>query len=162
VSGPQQRILDVLAALEHIGLDDVHKTQLALFAQASPKSSSYTNNLGALRTAGLIDYPVGGRVCLTADGRTIADAGGAPSSTDELHGFVYGLVGGAKTRILEQLVASYPEPLSKQELAERAGASATSSSFTNNLGSLRSLGLIDYPGPGLVAALPVLFLEGQA
>jgi hypothetical protein len=28
------------------------KTQLALFAQASPKSSSYTNNLGTLRTEG--------------------------------------------------------------------------------------------------------------
>lgn len=29
----------------------------------------------------------------------------------------------------------------------------------NNLGSLRSLGLIDYPSPGAAAALPVLFLD---
>jgi hypothetical protein len=162
VSGPQQRILNALAALEAIGLPDAHKTQLALFAQASPKSSSYSNNLGALRTAGLINYPAGGRVGLTADGRAIADASGAPTSTDELHRFVYSLVGGAKARLLEALISVYDADLSKEELAERAGASATSSSFSNNLGSLRSLGLIDYPAPGRIAALPVLFLAGPA
>lgn len=53
------------------------------------------------------------------------------------------------------------EPLEKSELAERAGVSASSSSFTNNLGSLRSLGLIGYPGPGLVVALQVLFMDGE-
>jgi hypothetical protein len=31
--------------------------------------------------------------------------------------------------------------------------------LANNLGRLRSLGLIDYPRPGQVVALPVLFLE---
>lgn len=162
-SGPQQRILDALAALEAIGLTDAHKTQLALFAQASPKSSSYTNNLGHLNNQlGLICYPSPGRVALTPAGRVIADASGAPTSTDELHRFVYGLVGGAKARLLEALIAQYPGDLSKDELAERAGASATSSSFTNNLGTLRSLGLIDYPGPGRIVALPVLFLEARA
>jgi uncharacterized protein len=162
VSGPQQRILDALAALEAIGISDAHKTQLALFAHASPKSSSYSNNLGALRTAGLIDYPAGGRVHLTPDGRSVADGSAAPSSTEELHRFVYDLVGGSKARLLEQLVAHYPGALEKEQLAELAGASATSSSFSNNLGSLRSLGLIDYPRPGDIAALPVLFLEERA
>ena len=32
--------------------------------------------------------------------------------------------------------------------------------YFNNLGALRSLGLIDYPEPGYVKAEPVLFLEG--
>lgn len=135
--------------------------QVALFAEASPKSSSYTNNLGALRTAGLIDYPAGGQVTLTDAGREIADGDAAPSTVEELHAFVAGLVGGSKWRLLEQLIVAYEvgEELHKDELAVRAGASATSSSFTNNLGALRSLGLIDYPRPGYVAAKPVLFLE---
>jgi hypothetical protein len=163
VSQPQQRILDALAALEAIGLVDAHKTQLALFAQASPKSSSYSNNLGHLNNQlGLIRYPSPGRVALTAEGRAIADASGAPTSTSELHDFVYSLVGGAKARLLEQLVAAYPAALNKQQLADAAGASPTSSSFSNNLGQLRSLGLIDYPQPGLIVALPVLFLEEAA
>ena len=159
VSGPQQRILDALAQLETIGIALADKTQLALFSQASPKSSSYTNNLGALRTAGLIDYPRPAAVALTSDGRLIANADSAPSTTDELHEFVFGLVGAAKARLLQVLIDVYPNALSKTELAERAGASPTSSSFTNNLGSLRALGLIDYPSQGHVAALPVLFLE---
>lgn len=37
----------------------------------------------------------------------------------------------------------------------------TSSGFTNNLGRLRSLGLIDYPQPRQVVATPVLFLDGE-
>ena len=37
--------------------------------------------------------------------------------------------------------------------------SPTSGGYFNNLGSLRSLGLVDYPQPGTVAAQPVLFLE---
>ena len=32
--------------------------------------------------------------------------------------------------------------------------------YFNNLGALRSLGLIDYPEPGYMKAEPVLFLEG--
>jgi hypothetical protein len=51
------------------------------------------------------------------------------------------------------------EAYAKDELAQLAGQSPTSSGYTNNLGSLRSLGLIDYPTPGYAVALPVLFLE---
>jgi len=159
-STSQQRILNALASLEAIGVEEAPKVQLALFSHASPKSSGYTNNLGALRTAGLIDYPRGGVVVLTEAGREIADAGDAPDTVDELHGYVFALVGASRTRILRVLIEAYPESLGKEELAEAADASPRSSGYTNNLGSLRSLGLIDYPSRGYVAALPVLFLEG--
>jgi hypothetical protein len=159
VSGPQQRILNALASLENIGVPAPAKVQLALFAEASPKSSSFSNNLGHLNNQlGLISYPQPGRVALTDAGRDLSDAGHAPSTAAELHSYVFGLVGQAKTRLLEQLIVVHPEALSKAELAERSGASASSSSFSNNLGSLRSLGLIDYPSPGMIAARDVLFL----
>lgn len=159
VSPARKRILDALAALEVIGVRSPSKTQLALFAQASPKSSGYTNNLGALRTAGLIDYPAPGAAALTDDGRAIADSSDAPSTHDELLAYVRQLVGPARSRIIDALVNVYPDALPKDELADRAGASASSSGYTNNLGSLRSLGLIDYPQAGYAAATPVLFLE---
>ncbi|TAL46045.1 MAG: DUF853 family protein, partial [Salinibacterium sp.] len=101
ISGPQQRILDALAQLEAIGVPAPAKVQLSLFAKASPKSSAYTNNLGSLRTAGLIDYPASGLVALTEDGRAIADGAAAPSTVDELHEYVQRLVGAAKWRLLE-------------------------------------------------------------
>jgi hypothetical protein len=158
-SPTQRRILDALAALEAIGIPQASKTQLALFAGMSPKSSTYTNHLGALRSGGLIDYPVPGMAALTEPGRAIADDTDAPSTEEELHRFVAGLVGPSRMRIIDALIPVYPNALPKEELAERAGASPGSSTYTNNLGSLRSLGLIDYPEPGWAAATPVLFLE---
>jgi hypothetical protein len=162
VSGSQQRILDALASLEAIGQGAPVKTQVALFAKASPKSSGYTNNLGALRSSGAIDYPQPGHVALTDHGRELAVAQPGLATDGELHAFVRQLVGESKWRILDALIGEYPHALSKQDLAAAAGASPTSSGYTNNLGSLRSLGLIDYPEPGMVAALPVLFPGGQA
>jgi hypothetical protein len=58
---------------------------------------------------------------------------------------VRSLVGPGRARLLDQLIAAYPDAIAKPELAELAGVSASSSGYTNNLGSLRSLGLIDYP-----------------
>ena len=50
-----------------------------------------------------------------------------------------------RVAILDALIAVYPNALSKEECGQQAGASATSSAYQNNLGALRSLGLIDYP-----------------
>lgn len=161
ITGPQQRILDALAVLEQLGLSPASKVQLALFAHASPSSSAYANNLGALRSSAHIEYPRGGFVGLTDGGRAIANAAAAPSTVEDLHRFVERLVSGPQWRILRALIDAYPSAIAKEDLAAAAEASATSSAFANNLGALRSLGLIDYPAPGHVAALPVLFMEGR-
>jgi hypothetical protein len=160
ISGPQQRILNALRFFEELGITAASKVQLALFASASPSSSSYQNNLGTLRTAGLIAYPGDARAALTDAGRAIADARNVPSTAEEMHAFVEGLVSGPQWRILRALIAAYPNAVAKDELAQRAETAGTSSSYQNNLGTLRSLGLIDYPVPGQAAALPVLFLDG--
>jgi predicted transcriptional regulator len=155
----KRRILDGMAALEAAGIGQPSKTQLALFAKASPKSSAYANNISALRTAGLIDYPSPGATSLTEAGRAEADGSLAPTTVEELHAAVRSLVPPAKWRILERLIEAYPESLAKEELAELAGASAASSAYANNVSSLRSLGLIEYPSPGRVRARSILFLE---
>jgi hypothetical protein len=135
------------------------KTQLALWSDASPTSSSYTNNLGALRTAGLIVYPSGGTVTLTEAGSARAAIPDHPPTIEEVHQALLRRLSRPQVKIMEALIAAYPEPIAKEDLAEKAEASATSSSYTNNLGTLRSLGVIDYPERGSVVALPVLFLE---
>jgi hypothetical protein len=55
-------------------------------------------------------------------------------------------------RIVEYLVQAYPKDVDRKAVAAAAGASATSSSFANNLGRLRSLGLIVYREAGRVRA----------
>lgn len=134
------------------------KPQLAVLADQSPRSSGYTNNLGSLRTAGLLTYPSGGLVALTDQGRALANAPTAPLTTADVHDSVRRKVSRPQWAILEALIFAYPDNVSKDELAERAKQSATSSGYTNNLGALRSLGFLDYPSPGRVRARDILFV----
>jgi len=154
---PQQRILDALAWLEGVSINDAERPQLGFLANASPRSSSFQNNLGTLRSAGLIEYR-GARVALTDSGRGTANHPEKILTAEQLQGAVLAKVSGPQDRILTTLIAAYPQVVARPDLADRAGASATSSSYQNNLGFLRSLGLIDYRDGGVVAQ-PVLFLE---
>ena len=156
---PQQRILDALAWFEAVGLPAPEKAPLAAMAGASSRSSAYQNNVSALRSAGLVDYPRGGLVALTESGRARATPPDVPGTTAALQDAVFAKVTRPQARILQALIDAYPRAVTKEELAERAEASAASSAFQNNVSAMRSLGLVDYPAAGHVVALPVLFLE---
>lgn len=154
-----RRILNALAMLEQIGVPSADRTQLALLAGSKPTSGAYKNNLGALRNqAGLVSYPTNGTVALTDAGRQFADVTSAPQTTDELHQLIHDLVEPAQWRILAQLIDHYPQAMTRDDLATHVGVPITSGAYKNNLGRLRSLGLIDYPQQGLVVGLPILFL----
>lgn len=154
----QQKILDTLAMLESVGITQPSKTQLAVWADVSPTSGGYFNNLGALRSGGFIDYPQPSAVALTAHGRGHANLS-APPSAEEMQQSLCAKVGSSKAAILRELIRIYPRAIEKTALAERLDVSPTSGGYFNNLGSLRTLGVIDYPSPGHVAAQPLLFLE---
>jgi hypothetical protein len=158
VTPAQQRIVDALAWLESVGLRSANRTQLALLADQSPTSSSYANNLGALRSAGLVDYGAGSTVFLSEKGRSAANETDEQPTSESIQRSIISRLSPAKARILQALIDAYPAGLTRPELAARSEQSATSSSFANNLGSLRSLGVIDYR-VGEVVALPVLFVE---
>jgi hypothetical protein len=161
VSGPQQRILNALAWAESFGLPTQRREKVAFLSDASPKSSAFMNNLGALRSAGLIDYPSQGFVSLTESGRAIAHVDeSAPQTSDELQQAICAKLPAPQARIVQAVVRAYPHALHRQAVAEQADASPASSAFMNNLGALRSLGLLEYPQQGMVAAAPVLFIEG--
>lgn len=157
ISAPQQRILDALASFEAAGLDQVARSNVAVFAGQSSASSGFANNLGALRSRGLIAYPSGGRVALTDDGRGAASWTEPIRSIEELHAAWAAKLSNPQWRIVSTLISVYPEALSRAELAERALQSVSSSGYANNLGGLRSLGLLDYPSQGMVAATELLF-----
>lgn len=156
----QQRILNALAWLEStVGLMEVDKVQVALMADQSPTRGGYKNNLGALRSAGLLHYPRPGMVGLTNAGRANADAGDIPTSTEDLHEHICARLSSSQASILRVLIDNYPQAVAKDDLALASQQSPTSGGYKNNLGRLRSLGLIEYPEPGMAVAQPVLFLE---
>lgn len=157
ISSSQQKILDSLSWLETIGIQKANKNQLALLSDASPTSGGYFNNLGSLRSRGYIAYPASSEVCLTATGRDAAEVFDSIRSNDDLHSKIKGKLSSSQWAILQHLISIYPNDISKTELAEATGQSPTSGGYFNNLGSMRSLKLLDYPSSGRVKATEILF-----
>lgn len=160
VSGVEQRILDTLKGLEDLGITPADKDTVAALVGYHPNAKSYANALGASRTAGRITYPQGGTVALTDAGRAIATASLQVSSRDELHQVWYQKLGNIAQRILQPLVEAYPDARPAADIAQEAGYHPNAKSFANMKGRLRTLGLIDYPAPGMMAATKILFPEG--
>ena len=157
----QQEIIDAIARLENMKVNSIHKKQAAAFAGVSPNSGAYANNLGALRSGGLIDYPNPGYVALTDEGRSKAAIPDRLDTDDDYQRAWYELLSSSRTKILQVLIEEYPNALPKDDLGIRAGVSSTSGAFANNLGAMRSLGIVDYPRSGIVVATPLLFPESS-
>ncbi len=155
----QQRIVDALGWLHGVGIARPDKTQVALFADLTPGAGHTVSSFGALRSAGLIDYPTPGTVILTEAGRGRADASTVPQGVEEMQRQVLAKLPSAQRRILEVLLPAYPAALAKDDASMKAGLVPGAGHTVSSYGRLRSLGLIDYPTPGQVVALPVLFLE---
>lgn len=161
LSGPECRILDALAELEALGVAHPERVQVAFLAGYTNLSSKgFANAMGSLSSSGRIAYPSSGRLALTEAGRRAARPADTPRSPAEVQERVLGLLGGASERLLRPLIDAYPGALDRTALAAAAGyGNLASKGFANAIGRLRSLGFIDYPGPGQVVAQPLLFLE---
>lgn len=160
LTGPERRVLEALTWLESIGQRAPAVEAVAFLADYSPTSGTFDNTRGALRSKGLVEYPAPGSVALTAEGRAWAPRPPAPGSPEQLRATVIARLAGPERRVLEPLIAAYPNPLNVAKLAELAGYSASSGAFDNTRGRLRTLGLADYPRPGQVRAADLLFPGG--
>lgn len=157
VTVPQQRILNSLAWWKAFGIGNPTSEQVAFGADYSASSSGFSNLKGAMRSAGLIEYPSPGRVSFAPAGEDKAHAPAGDITQAAFHGRVRAKLSGPQTRILNPLIDAYPAPMSSAELAEAADYSSSSSGFSNLKGSMRSLGFIDYPSPGYARAADWLF-----
>lgn len=153
LNGPEQRILDAVAWWKAAGVDQPSKVQVAAVARYSPNGGAFNNPLGGLRSKGLIN-----NLSLTPEGEAIANGPESSPDTAELHARVMAILDGPQKRILAPLLECYPDSMAKADLAQAAEYSPDGGAFNNPLGSLRSLGLIDYPQRGVVVAQPILFV----
>jgi hypothetical protein len=159
LSAPRLRILKAIAEFEAIGRTKISKSWIAARSGASYTSSTYGNNLGFLRTSGYITYPGPDQAALTDKGRESAGDIYAPTDSQELLESCLKLLPASQQKILKALHERYPNSVPKGELAEIVGASGASSTYGNNLGALRSAGMIEYPDAGQAKAADWLFLE---
>jgi hypothetical protein len=160
LSRPQQRMLNALASLTALGLARVPRGTVAVLSDQSPRSSGFEKNMGTLRSRGLIRYPDADSMALTDDGSRVGQADATVTSRADLHAAWSEKLSGPQWKMCKALISVYPDAMDRGALAAESGQSLTSSGFEKNLGTLRSLGLVDYPSPTEAVATTMLFPEG--
>lgn len=160
LSGPEQNILNQLAELDALGIPQPEKSQLSLMAgYTNFRSGGFSEPLARLLSAGYLTYPIQGKVALTEEGRVHAAPSDQPLSSAELHDRLCRKLGNTDGRILREIISLYPDPISKDELGQRLGyTNPRSGGFSEPVGRLRSLGIIEYPQQGQVKASDWLFI----
>lgn len=156
IGSGERKILSVLAQHQDSGRTQV---QVAMLSGYSSKSGGFRNYISKLRTSGLLE---GGK-----DNLRITEAGLAALGDDweplptgqALRDYWYDKAGGkAEGLILRCLCDAWPNPMSKDEVAEATGYSVTSGGFRNSLSRLRTLQLIS--GSAELVASQELFQHG--
>lgn len=146
LTSSQTKILRALTNLEIFETRQPSREQLAFWSGVPPTSGGYKNNLGALKTAGMLTYPTPGSVTLTDKGRMKV-----PQQLISLPEVIEAgrrILTGSQQAILDQVLGF--DEVSREDLARAVNVPATSGGFKNNLGALRTAGLIEYPAAGIV------------
>lgn len=139
---PQVKVLESLAMWKALGHDTPSREMVAAVAGYSPTSGGFANLLGSLKTPGAIDYPAPGQVTLCVDGIDVP-------SQDEGRDLLLSTLSNPQRKIVAALIDQGAR--SRADIGLDTEYSPTSGGFANLLGSLRTLGVIDYPQSGAVA-----------
>jgi hypothetical protein len=150
----EQRILDALGWWRAAGIAQPSREQVAFVARYSV-TGHFNNTLGALRSAGLVEYPAGGLVALTTEGLAHAVTPDAPPTRAELLARARAVLREEPLRRIYDAIVEAGAELSRDDLAQRTGYTVNGH-FNNGLGRLRTLGFITYQRGGQVA-LSALF-----
>lgn len=149
LSRPAQRIVDSLAWWSSAGIQQPTRHQVAFGARYTV-NGHFNNMVGELHTAGHVSYPTPGTLQLTDSGEALANRPDSAVSRDELIERVRDVLrGGPAQRIFAALVDA-GGPISRADLAAASGYTVNGH-FNNVVGSLSTLGVADYPSPGMVS-----------
>ncbi len=150
LSAGERRILTALAQYP----EGRSKVQVAVLAGYAATGGGFNNYLGALRSRGLIEG-YGDRLGITEAGIPALGSWEPLPTGPGLIDHWRGRLGKAERLILETLTQVYPDPLTKEEVAAKAGYEANGGGFNNALGRLRTLELVQ--GRGKLRANDTLF-----
>lgn len=157
ITGPEQRILNAIAWMNAIGVDEPEQAPVAFLAGYTIGGGAWNNPRGSLCTKGLIEYR-GDALVLTDAGATIAQPPEIGRGEGELHDAIMQRLPGPERKLLTVLINVHPRAMTNAELAERAGYAPNGGAYNNPRGRLRSLGLIEYRD-GMIRARDILFPE---
>jgi hypothetical protein len=141
LSSGERRILTALAQYAQ----GRSKVQVAVLTGYAATGGGFNNYLGALRSRGLIEGD-GDRLTITDAGIQALGSWEPLPAGSSLIDYWRNRLGKAERRILEALTQAYPEALTKEEVAGKAGYEANGGGFNNALGRLRTLELVQGRG----------------
>lgn len=143
-SPPGKAELAFLSALAQFP-DGLTRARLGMLTGYSKKSSHFSNTLSTLRGKGWIEDAAGPLRITAAGQRALPPTLEAvPRPGRELVGWWLARLGTAEATLLEAIaVGAWPGSITRAELSEQTGYSATSSHFSNTLSRLRTLDLIE-------------------
>jgi hypothetical protein len=156
------RVLYALAWWRVLGIERPTQIQVASVAGYRASGGYFSNTIGSMKSAGLIEAQSPGTLSLTAAGaREAPEIPAAPTEQELLDSIISTLhrdkAKKIKTDILHALFRVHRCSMSKQSLADAIGKSADGGYFTNAVSSLKSMGVVEYPEPGEVCLAHELF-----
>jgi hypothetical protein len=154
LSSGERRILTALAQYP----DGRTKVQVAVLTGYAANGGGFNNYLGALRSRGMIQGD-GDRLTITDAGSQALGSWEALPTGSALIDYWRARLGKAERSILEALADAYPDALTKEEVAAKAGYESNGGGFNNALGRLRTLELVQ--GRGDLRASDNLFMPGS-
>lgn len=158
ITNPEQRILNAIAWLESTTRnEECNQVAVAFMAGYKYDCGGFNNPRGRLNQKGLVAYIPGEKIKLTDEGRALASFPESAGTSQELHERVLGRLANPEQRILKPLLAAYPESMTGEAVATAANYAYDTGGFNNPRGRLKSLGLIEYLGGGILKASPALF-----
>ena len=157
----ERKIMGALSRLKAVGVHTPARLQVALFAgYGNVKSGGFAGPAARLTDLGMIVVS-SGTLALTPVGERAIGVS-APATTADLHGQLRGLLSGPEWTLLEFLIRAYPRPISRGDLAEKAGYSnVKSGGFAGPVAKLTTLGLAKVVSPGQIVGTDMLFVGGR-
>jgi hypothetical protein len=163
-SPSQQRVLDALAFYESIGEPSPSNLQVGAVALMDSTGGHFSNVCGPLSSAGLITRD-GGRMSLTDPGRALSRVPDAVATLDDYHEMLRGRVrrvrhaGGKTVEMLNALIRAGGSAMTAQEMGEAVSIDHTGGHFSNTIGPLGTLGVVERRG-GVIYPTRILFPPG--
>jgi hypothetical protein len=146
ITKAEQRVLDAVAWWHAANIPEPTRLQVAMVARYTV-NGHFNNLVGGLRTKGFVDYPMSGGVTLTESGDAAANRPVGDLTRDELIQRTLAVLKTASLQKIFRAVVDNGADLTREDLATKTGYTVNGH-FNNMVGSLRSLGVIDYPRQG--------------
>jgi hypothetical protein len=150
--------MKILAALAGTRDGRATRTQLGMLAGFSAGGGTFAKYLSQLRSADLVAGD-GSTLSITAGGRERVGQAVPAVTTAEVHTMWRNKLGGGPRKMLDALLARWPEGLSKAELGNATAFEPSGGTYAKYLSTLSGLDLVERRG-GTLVATDALFPTG--